>query len=781
MESSQGTPLQALIDVIQHPVLMLSEDLHVLAANAPFYAVFHCHAEDVVGAALRRLHAGKWYDIQLFDTCTKALRQPNHTHTVTIEFDRETRQRKILLINVRAVQHNDHHSDHFSSQTALLLGIDDISERKKSDEIVQMLYKSLSDYQTAVNSIAIVSRTNAQGFIIDANEQFCKISGYSREELLGKTHRIVNSGYHPHEFFTQMWRTITSGKSWRGEVRNRKKNGEYYWVDTIITPVFDDDGTIVQYLSLRMLITEKKEAQEAMQRAKEEAEAANRAKSEFLANMSHEIRTPMNAVLGFSELLKGTVQDERQQMYVRTIISSGKTLLTIINDILDLSKIEAGKLELHAEPTDVTEVVQSVVHMFSQKSFEKRLNVNVLLEGQIPRTLLVDEVRLRQILFNLVGNAIKFTEHGFVHIVLSAVPRERVDVEEEETVELVLSVSDSGIGIPPSQQQRIFDPFAQHDSTVGRKFGGTGLGLAIVKRLVEMMNGTLTLHSTVGKGSTFTVRVPLIVIDEEQIYAITSDNNDEYSTVRFENPRILVVDDVEYNRTLVKSMLESNNVEIIEAENGKEALTAAEQFKPDIILMDLRMPVMDGYEATQILRELPATRSTPIVALTASAMTHTVEEYSGMFDGYIRKPYSTARLVAELTRFLPHTRLHDIQLPVTKEPPITLTNELSPKALAMLPELLGHLNNEVLARWKVVRDTNVIDDVEQLGAHLNVLGTRYDVPALSALGARMETQARNLEIENLPATLDSFPELLALLTKHGSTPLAPQTANLERQ
>jgi len=362
------------------------------------------------------------------------------------------------------------------------------------------LRRALHEQQALLDTIDkhfIVSTTDAQGTILSVNQAMCAVSGYGAAELIGQNHRILNSRLHAEPMWQDLWATINSGRSWRAEVRNQRRDGSHFWVDTLITPLTDLDGKPTRFLSIRTDISARKQAEAELQRQTELAQQATIAKSGFLANMSHEIRTPMNGVLGMTELLLGMGLNAEQEGAARIVYRSAEALLSLLNDILDFSKIEAGKVEFEDLAWDPSPVAYDVAELFRPKVLGRGVELLVRVRPGTPAKLRGDAARVRQILVNLVGNAVKFIERG--HVLLD------VRLEGEQ---LVFEVSDTGPGIPAERQRILFQPFTQADAATSRRFGGTGLGLAISRRLAAGLGGTLEFTSREGEGTTFVLKIP---------------------------------------------------------------------------------------------------------------------------------------------------------------------------------------------------------------------------------------------------------------------------------
>ncbi len=513
----------------------------------------------------------------------------------------------------------------------------------------QTVEASSRDYRALFETVqqhAIVSEADGQGRILTVNDAFVDVSGYQRAELIGQDHRILNSGVHSKIFWTEMWRSLHAGRSWRAEVCNRRKDGTIYWVDSMVTPFMNERGRLQRCVSVRLNITDRILGAEALREAKEQAENASRYKSQFLANMSHEIRTPMNAVLGMLQLLKTTPLQAPQLDYASKAESAAKSLLGILNDILDFSKVEAGKMQLDPNPFDFDQMMKDLGVVLTSNLGHKRLEVLFDLAPDIPQVLIGDELRLRQVLINLAGNAIKFTPQGEVIV------RVRVAERNGDTAHVSFSVEDTGIGISQQHQEHIFEGFRQAEASTSRQYGGTGLGLSICRRLVALMGGEMKLESTPGVGSTFSFTLPFVVPETPEAAITRPQAGPDYL-----NLRTLVIEDNLMSQVLMVNLLGSLGWRADKADSGTAALALIEQelqadHPYDAVFLDWDMPDKDGWATQAAIAQLYATqaphRQAPIFVMVTGHGTGAWEQLSPeqrqKIDAYLPKPVTASSL-----------------------------------------------------------------------------------------------------------------------------------------
>ncbi len=745
----------------------------------------------------------------------------------------------------------------------------DITRQRQAEEELRKLAQAVR------HSPASIVITDRNGTIEYVNPKFTEVTGYTYEEVIGQNPRVLKSEDQPKEFYKELWDTILSGKEWRGEFKNRKKNGEIYWEQASISPIKNEKGEITHFVAVKEDITQRKlmenelkhmeelikesqsvgnvgsweldlvtntllwseevyrifganpqdfkpsyEAfleivhpddrllvhnayissienkedhyevehrivrrdngeiryvlekcrhvkdssgkvirsigmvQDITQRKElemelleaneklaanavglrdlaEQARQASMAKSVFLASMSHEIRTPLSAIIGFAQILEMDPSlNEKQRDQVRAIIKSGNHLLELINDILDISRIEAGKLELKPEAFSLRRLLDEIKVTFISRAEAKGLKF-ILDPGEgLPGSILADKGKLRQIITNLLGNAIKFTQNGWVAL---RVRSEKVPSGQEELVRLIFEVEDTGPGISSSEKDKIFDVFSQGET--GARIGGTGLGLAISSRLAKLMGGELTVESEVGKGSIFRFDITCKV---EKFSEIDEQEWDQGRKVIGIEPttgpyRILVADDVQSNREILVELLQGVGFQVREAENGEEAIRIFEEWSPHAIFMDMRMPVMDGFEATRRIKATDKGKDTHVIAITASAFKDSQERVLGTgVSAFISKPFHVKDIFEALRRCL------GIRYVYEDEPSqATKISGLTKESLAHLPKELLKAMREAVEDGDILKLEGLISQVQELDKDvalgLKALAQRYDYSNLLRL------------------------------------------------
>ena len=554
------------------------------------------------------------------------------------------------------------------------------SERELRTVVEMALYKHAADalllrgdaVLKAVSQGVLIAGPDR--LIVSANAAFVAISGYSEAELLGRTCWLMQGARTNPETVAAIAAALNDGTLFSGEILNYRKDGSPFWNDLTITPVFQAPGTLSHFIGVTRDITERRHQDDELNAyrqhleqlvatrttelaaARERAEAANLAKSAFLANMSHEIRTPMNAIIGLSYLLRRDTVEPEQSARLDKIDAASQHLLALLNDVLDLSKIEADRVQLECADFSLAAVFKEVDSIITAAAEAKELTVEIDTDGA-PPSLCGDPTRLRQALLNLAANAVKFTSHGKITL------RAAVQEETPDKVLLRLSVQDTGIGIAPEQQARLFQAFMQADASTTRQHGGTGLGLAITLRLAQLMGGDAGVQSVLGEGSTFWFTAWLWhsnaacatgAVDRARLGGVP----DAQAVVaqlleRHAGARILLAEDNEVNREIALAMLEGVGLGAESAANGVEALRLARAGPYDLVLMDMQMPEMGGLEATRALRQLPGWQSVPILALTANAFEDDRRACTdaGM-NGFIVKPIAVGQFYAALLHWL---------------------------------------------------------------------------------------------------------------------------------
>ncbi len=539
----------------------------------------------------------------------------------------------------------------FEGEDVVIAWHNDITERKLAEDAVrtsEARYTAVVDGQSE-----LITRFTPDGKFTFVNSAYCRFAGKAASEILkGSIFDDV-----PKEELIRLNRYFSTFSPdlpvQNIENKLQRHDGQLRDIEWTNTAYFDGQGRVTEFQSVARDVTERRRARKALELANQQAQEANAAKSSFLATMSHEIRTPLNGVLGLAQLLRDTNLNDDQRKKVDTILSSGQTLLAIINDVLDMSKIEAGGLELEETLFSLQDLVATIATPFQSLADDRGLKLRVNNEFGSAVILKGDPVRLRQILWNLLSNAIKFTTSGSVVLAIKNARDAGKHLTDARNYSLMFRVSDTGTGISAERVNSIFDAFTQEDSTITRKFGGTGLGLSIVKQLTEMMGGSIEVESELNKGTAFTVYLPFVAASSAEAtqlsLGVTEDNG---SSTRPMN--VLVAEDNAVNAMIAKGFLEKFGHRIKHAGNGLEAVDIAAQGWADLILMDIHMPEMDGVEATITIRKTRAATDLPIIGLTAEAFSerHALFRQAGMND-VLTKPFTEQQLAKILTKYAP--------------------------------------------------------------------------------------------------------------------------------
>lgn len=522
---------------------------------------------------------------------------------------------------------------------------------EKSAEL-KRVNSELAAHQKEAHRLALVARNandsillmDSDGYITWVNEAFTRTTGYSQSEAIGqRPGELLNGPETDPKTVASLNDAVVLGVPFRGEIQNRTKAGQLVWMETNQVPVIDETGNVDMIVAIERNVTEAKRHEREIILARQAAEDGARAKSDFLATMSHEIRTPMNGVIGMTDLLVETGLTSEQRAYSDTIRNSTEALLTIINDVLDLSRLDARKVTLDPVDFDLKACMQEPVRLLGAQARDKGLWLELDYQDGGAGRLHGDDGRLRQVLINLIGNAIKFTQDGGVTV------RVRSCAAGADAAELIIVVEDTGIGIPKDKHEHIFERFAQADASTTRQFGGTGLGLTISRMLIEEMGGTITVESEPGHGSCFTIELrlpraaqpPEAAGEEAAGVPETAGGHEALA-----GKRVLVAEDARVNRVLIGKYLSGLELDLQFAHDGREAVDRVLEFEPDIVLMDMSMPRLNGIEATRAIRG-GAAKQPVIIALTANAFdTDKAACLAAGMDGFLTKPVRRAELLS---------------------------------------------------------------------------------------------------------------------------------------
>lgn len=639
--SSLYLRLKSLIENLQAGVLMEDENRRISILNQRFCDLFQIPIapEFLIGS-----------------DCSNASEQAKHLFTNPDEFvnriDEILQKRAIVLqdqlkmVNGKILERDYIPILKDGIYYGHLWHYEDITERKKTEEEVR---RSEEKYRSILENMELgIMEVDLNGIIIKPYPRYCKMMGYEPEELIGKK---ANDVFLPPEFIALMEaqdHKRLGGQSDVYEMQIIKKSGERIWVLIGGAPIMDEHGKVTGSIGIHFDLTAQKKLQKELEIARWEAEKARDAEKEFLANMSHEIRNPIHSIIGMTNLLYDTHLDKEQLEYVKTIKYSSEILMALVSDILDISKIAEGKMELSPQQFNLKELLDAVGKTIEIRLMEKPITFEMIVDTTIPDALMGDSTFVSQVLLNLLGNSVKFTDQGSIQL------HAYFELEDHQTVWIQFYIKDSGIGIEPEKQSSIFERFSQAGKTTKNKYGGTGLGLPITKQLIELQGGTIELQSKIGEGTTFGVRLPFQKVSPQANHAQKKDRTAFILPPEATELRILIVEDNPTNRRYLESILQKWKFVFWSCNDGVEALQFLQREKVDLILMDIRMPNMDGYETTLRLRSLKdnPNHQVPIIALTASALLDERDKVMRVGMNYhLTKPFTPDQLLSTIRLF----------------------------------------------------------------------------------------------------------------------------------
>jgi len=715
IEASE-TKFRTITSSVRDAIIMVDCDGKVSFWNKAAERIFGYTAKEAQGKELYKLivpdsHISK--DGEIFEIFKKAGQEKAVEEIIELEAKRKTGD--VFPIALTAATVN------IQGKLNTAAVIRDITRRKQEEKERRVLSSAVEQ------SSVVILITDTDGIIEYVNPKFTEVTGYTREEVLGKKPNILNSNIHEPEFYKDLWDTIKAGRDWYGELFNRKKNGDLYWDSSFISPIKDSKGRVTHFVAIKEDITERKRIESELLEAKKSAEAASRSKSEFLANVSHELRTPMNAIIGMTELMLDTKITKEQREYLNIVQRSSNSLLSLLNDILDLSKIEAGRLVLEPISFSLRESLGDTAKTLSIQAHKKNLELIYYIDSEVPDRLIGDVGRLRQIIVNLIGNSIKFTKEG--EIVL------KIEILEElpnAKVLLHLLISDTGIGIPEEKLNTIFDKFSQADTSTTRRYGGSGLGLAISSKLVNLMEGIIWVDSPssfphfrkIGPGSTFHFTA-LFEIDKS-----TFDAKEWVDIRKLEGVPLLIVDDNKTNRMFLQEVLAKYGLEPEAADSGKEALRLLAEKSFQLLILDYQMPEMDGGSVLgKVRKELGL--DIPVILLSSGIRSDELDRFIRMgISTHFLKPIDIRELLESIMIAMGYKVVEGAETPLDMKKQELIKDQ---KEVNILVAEDNHINQRLIKKLLEKRGytADIAEDgketVEKFKQRLLQLGNPYSL------------------------------------------------------
>jgi len=729
----------------------------------------------ILSLSLEDVRKKTWYEIlvpddinkdrQLFNQIINGEKDYHYTEKQFIRKNQRNVQTEIVLQTIRK---EDKTVDYF------ILLIQDITDRKLSEDAL----KEQFDIQHAlVNNIpALVYLKDRNHFYVTGNKAFSDTLGISINEIQEKT---INDLF-PKEIAERLYKDDAEVIEKDHPLLNVEDklltiDGREIWLSTNKAPYHDALGKVVGIVGISVDITDKKLNEDELKKAKELAEKANQAKSDFLANISHELRTPLNAIIGFSKLLDREATLPKSKEFIQTILASSNSLLLLINDLLDLSKIEAGKFEINYKPVSLDTIFKEVAQLFSFKTIEKQIEFFTEIDKSLNFKVFMDEIRMRQILVNLVGNSVKFTDSGYIKIKAT----HKKSTKNINLTDIIIDVEDTGIGIPPEERQTIFNAFQQKSGQSFKKYGGTGLGLSISKRLVEMMGGSILIKSSENTGTTFRIIIPdsLILIDEFE-----SESIDAYSAkTKAKNNELLIVNTKNFDVSIFFQLPKNNNLRMIESIDinddfindmlSKPDFIDGEQTKPDIIFVYLSNSNLRELSFLHKYVKIPALAVIPVVAVTPIDYNVDIQQLKeNGIDGIIREPYSKAEIYQLIKKYM-YVK-HSLNM--NEKDVFDFNSEINILSLNTftkehLSDLIETIDEELMPEYNQIIKTSKINQIKSFADRINDIGNNYQFEIFNKFGNELLKESNSFNISQIKKILGYFPEIVSFLAKKAET------------
>jgi PAS domain S-box-containing protein len=738
------TRLSTLITNLQKGVLVEDENRKIILVNQLFCEIFNISAnpEELIGMDCSQ---SAEQSKSLFENPDEFVAKINDIlvrQEICVEEKLTLKDGRIFLRDYIPIFLEGVYRGHLWEYT-------DITKQHRSQEIIR---KSEEKYRGIMNNMELgLMEVDENQTIIRAYDRFCEMVGYSEEELIGKNAQQL---YIDKEFVKTLdseHKERSKGRASSYELQLNKKDGSKIWTIVSGAPIIDENGVLVGSMGIHYDITERKELEQELELAKQIAEDARQAEKQFLANMSHEIRTPLNAIIGMTHLLFDTRPNAQQYEYLDILKTSADFLLSLISDLLDMAKIEAGRIEVQNHPFDLVGLLRTNQRVFQIKLEGRPIELNLMIDARITGIYIGDDLILNQALLNIIGNSEKFTEEGSIDISV------KLKKETDGISWIEFRIEDTGSGIAQEKLELIFQKFKQINSQ-GHKHKGTGLGLAITKQLVELQGGTITVKSEEGVGTTFTFTLPFQKSDTE---IIQNTNEINLAPSNIEGCKILVAEDNIMNQKYISSLLTKWNIDFTIALDGRKAVEQAQKQLFDVILMDIQMPNMDGYEATITIRNTKnLNQNTPIVALTASAMLDQKSKAlsTGMND-FITKPFAPNNLLSVIQRYVKNTQIkveetnEDINISLIDQDRL---NELYGDDKEYAADMIQTFLEEVLPDFAVIDELIIQKNMGTLVQHIHKLKPTLGMVGLTDLEESIKEFEKRLKQETNISNIKDF-------------------------